>query len=99
MINRRYVLSGLLAFCLPLPAAAQDINTAPSALADGWAVAKPTEAGLDPQALAELVEKVDTGWIPNVHALLIEHQGQLVFERYWPGEDDSVTGPLGGSSS
>ena len=34
MINRRYVLSGLLAFCLPLTAAAQDINTAPSALAD-----------------------------------------------------------------
>lgn len=95
MINRRYVLSGLLAFCLPLTAAAQDINTAPSALADGWVVAKPTEVGLDPQALAELVEKVDTGWIPNVHALLIEHQGRLVFERYWPGEDDSVAGPLG----
>ncbi len=95
MISRRDVLSGLLAFCLPLTAAAQDITTAPSALADGWAVAKPTEAGFDPQALAELVDKVDLGWIPNVHALLIEHQGKLVFERYWPGEDDSVAGPLG----
>lgn len=95
MFTWRTVLPGLLAACLSLPVAAQEISTAPARLADGWGVGKPADAGLDPNALSELVEKIDTGWIPNVHALLIEHKGRLVFERYWPGEDVSLTGPLG----
>ena len=95
MLTSRCILSCLMAVCLAHSAAAQEIDTAPAERADGWVVAKPTEAGLDPQALSELVGKTDTGWIPNVHALLIEHEGRLVFERYWPGEDESPTGPLG----
>lgn len=95
MFARRFVVSALLAVCPPLCAAAGGIDSAPVALADGWGVAGPAEAGLDPVALSNLVEKVDTGWIPNVHALLIEHEGRLVFERYWPGDDTSLTGPLG----
>lgn len=95
MSTRRQFLTGLLAVCLPLSAAAQEIESAPTALADGWGVAKPSEAGLDPRALSDLTDKIDSGWIPNVHALVIEHEGRLVFERYWPGEDHSVTGPLG----
>lgn len=88
MFTRRFILSVLLAFCMPLLAAAQEINTAPAGLDDGWAVAKPTEAGLDPDAIATLVELINAGVnYQNVHALLIEHEGRLVFERYWPGED------------
>lgn len=95
MLTWSNILLGLFAVCVPLSTSALEINTAPAELGDGWSVAEPSNAGLDPQALSEIVEKTDTGWIPNVHALLIEHEGRLVFERYWPGEDESVTGPIG----
>ncbi|MEX0366378.1 MAG: serine hydrolase domain-containing protein [Ruegeria sp.] len=95
MFTRRCIVSALMAICLPLSAAAQEVATAPAALGDGWAVAEPAEAGLDPDALAALVEKIDGGGMPNVHAVLIEHKGRLVFERYWPGEDENWGQPLG----
>lgn len=95
MFTRRCTLFALLLACLPLAAVADEVTSAPLQRDDGWPVATLAEAGLDPAALAAIVEKIDDGWIPNVHALLIEHEGRLVFERYWPGEDRSVTGPLG----
>ena len=94
MVNRRYVLSCLLALCLPSSVTAQGMNTAPPSLGDGWAVTELAEARLDPAVFSILVERIDSGWIPNVHALLIEHKGRLAFERYWPGEDVTLTGPV-----
>ena len=97
MFTRRYILSSLLAFYLPSLVAAQRTSTAPAVLGDGWAVAEPAEAGLDPDALATLVELIDVGVnFQNVHAVLIEHKGRLVFERYWPDEARRPNGqPLG----
>jgi CubicO group peptidase (beta-lactamase class C family) len=97
MFTRRYILSSLLAFYLPSLVAAQGTSTAPAVLGDGWAVAEPAEAGLDPDALATLVELIDAGVnFQKVHAVLIEHKGRLVFERYWPGEGRRPNGqPLG----
>lgn len=95
MFTARRALFCLLAICLSFSVAAQETGIAPAALGDGWAVAEPAEAGLDAVAIADLVEKIDSGWIPNVHALLIEHRGRLVFERYWPGEDENWGQPLG----
>ncbi len=95
MVQRRIFLSGILAFGLPLAAMAQDIDTTPAQLDDGWAVAETAEAGLDPDILSTLVDRIDSGWIPNVHAVVIEHDGRLVFERYRPGEDENWGEPLG----
>lgn len=89
MLVRRHAVAGILAFCLPLTALAQDIDTAPAALDDGWAVGKPSGAGLDLAALSALASEIETGVLPNVHAVLIEHEGRLVFERYWPGDDEN----------
>jgi len=89
MLTRRYAVASFLAFCLPLTAAAQDIDTAPATLGDGWVVRKPSEAGLDPASLSALVSEIGTGILPNVHAVLIERNGRLVFERYWPGDDEN----------
>lgn len=61
MFTRRTVLSGLLAGSLSLPAVAQDSSAAPARLADGWGVGRPADAGLDPHALSELVEKIECG--------------------------------------
>lgn len=82
MITRRIFLSSLMAAATPSLPVAQEIPQ------DGWTRADPASAGLDPEALAELVAAIDAGVnFPNVHALLIAHQERLVFEQYWPGED------------
>ena len=88
MVAHSYAVAGLLALCLPLTALAEAVDTAPAALDDGWVVGTPSEAGLDLKALTALLSEIETGTLPNVHALLIEHDGRLVFERYWPGEDE-----------
>lgn len=88
MPTKRVIISCLLVFYLPLLVAAKEIDTTPAALADGWPVAKPADVGLDPEALSDLVQLIDSGVnVQNVHAVLIEHRGRLVFERYWAGED------------
>jgi CubicO group peptidase (beta-lactamase class C family) len=93
MFTRRCVLSGLLAVSLPPSVVAQGINNAPASLGDGWAVARPADAGFDQDALAAYVKRIDAGIdVPNINALLIEHEGRLVFERYWPGEDRILNG-------
>lgn len=96
MLTRRFILLGLLAGILPTSIWATDIGAPPTKLGDGWPVAAPSEAGLDQDGLASLIEMVETSpTVPNVHAVLIEHQGRLVFERYWPGNDENWGQPIG----
>lgn len=95
MLKHHYAIAGLTALCLPMTVAAQDIDLAPADLGDGWSVAKPSDAGLDPNVLATLVSEIGQGGLPNVHAVLIEHDGRLVFEHYWPGEDENWGQHLG----
>jgi len=95
MLTRRCAVAGLLAIYLPLTVLAEDIDMAPAALGDGWVVGKPSEAGLDPAALSAFVSEIEKGVLPNVHAVLIERNGRLVFERYWPGQDESWGRSLG----
>ncbi len=89
MLTHHFAVAGLLAFCLPLTVLAEDIDTAPAALGDGWAVGTPSEAGLDPASLFALVSEIEKGTLPNVHAVLIERNAELIFERYWRGEDEN----------
>jgi CubicO group peptidase (beta-lactamase class C family) len=46
------------------------------------------EAGFQNAALDQLASDIETGMFPNTHALLIEHDGALVFERYFSGSDE-----------
>lgn len=96
MALRRILLLILVIAWLPTSSAAQPTITPPSQLDDGWRVGTLKDAKLDPAAIAELIEMIDVGrTVPNVHALLIESQGRLVFERYWPGEDRKMRTELG----
>jgi CubicO group peptidase (beta-lactamase class C family) len=70
-------------------------DEAPPELSDGWRVARPSEAGFDPVALAALTDAIEGGTIPNVHALVVERAGRLVFERYFDGEDERWGEPMG----
>jgi CubicO group peptidase (beta-lactamase class C family) len=55
---------------------------------DGWSVADAVEAGFDRFALDRLVDDIEAGRFPNTHAVLIEHDGRLVFEAYFSGSDE-----------
>jgi len=48
---------------------------------------------------SDVINKIDTairnGTYPNVHSLLIARNGKLVYERYWPGKDESWGQGLG----
>ena len=93
MLSRLGLLVGILAVLLPFFVSAQTADTVSKPTEDGWKMAKPIEAGLDPAALADLAALINVdATYPNVHALLIEHRGRLVFERYWPGEDYLLRG-------
>ncbi|MEM9582389.1 MAG: serine hydrolase [Pseudomonadota bacterium] len=77
-----------LALCVPAVSVARDSSFAPRVLPDGWPVGTPEQTGFKREALINLVELMSNGPnFPNVHALLIEYRGRLVFEHYWPGED------------
>lgn len=67
----------------------------PRELADGWRVGVPEAAGLDRASLGRLSRDLETGEYPNTHALLIEYDGTLVFERYFSGTDERWGEPLG----
>ena len=59
----------------------------PPTLDDGWAVAAPSEVGLDAARLSGL-DKFLRQWPKhNVHAVVVLRRGKLVFERYFPGRE------------
>ncbi|NIM01322.1 MAG: serine hydrolase [Acidobacteria bacterium] len=62
---------------------------------DGWAVGSPADAGIDASALDRLGDEIENGEFPNTHALLIEHKGTLVYERYFSGTDERWGEDLG----
>lgn len=77
----------------PVTPAAQP--AVPPLLDDGWRTASPEDVGFDPTRLASLTEEIRGGEHGNVHALLIERDGRLVYEEYFTGEDESLGEELG----
>ena len=62
---------------------------------DGWVLASPEDAGFDRIALDQLTQDLGDGAYPNLHAVLIEHNGRLVYEHYLDGEDERWGAQLG----
>ena len=71
------------------------LDQVPARRDDGWAVAAPSEAGFDPAALAALTADIGNNDIPNVHAVIVEHAGRLVYEQYFSGQDERWDRPIG----
>jgi CubicO group peptidase (beta-lactamase class C family) len=88
-------LSLLLCAAITASTHAQDSGQAPLLLDDGWEVAPPAEAGFDPVGLQSLSGAIDSGAIRNIHAVLIERDGRLVYERYLSGNDERWGDPIG----
>ena len=66
----------------------------PPALDDGWATASLDSVGMDRNRLEQMTDAIQrSDW--NIHAVLIEREGRLVYEEYFPGEDQRWGRSLG----
>jgi CubicO group peptidase (beta-lactamase class C family) len=96
----RHLLVLLLLIAVVRQAGAQDSSArdcgAPAAaIGDGWTLATPADAGLDPRALCEINTLVGQWPEANSHAVTVVRHGRLVLERYWRGQDQRYGPSLG----
>jgi len=68
---------------------------APPALSDGWATGSVDASGIDRQRVEAMTNFVRARPELNVHALLIEREGRLVYEEYFSGKDERWGEPIG----
>ncbi|HKS89828.1 MAG TPA: serine hydrolase [Stellaceae bacterium] len=78
------------------PAAFEKTCAAPSAMADGWPVAAPAEAGLDPKVLCSIGLTLEHLQNADPHAVVIVRHGALAYEHYFPGGDEYMPGEVVG---
>jgi CubicO group peptidase (beta-lactamase class C family) len=57
----------------------------PQQMADGWQTGSLRDAGIKEKALSNLVGRIESNKIPNIHGILIVKGGKLVFEKYFEG--------------
>src|SRR6185295_6322324 len=69
--------------------------TIPPALKDGWATGALEQAGIDRHRLEQMTDSIRAHPDWNVHAVLIERAGRLVYEEYFSGTDERWGKPLG----
>src|SRR5688572_16600023 len=67
----------------------------PPAQNDGWLTGSADSLGIDPGRLAALTAAMRAWPELNVHAILIERSGRLVYEEYFEGVDERWGTPLG----
>ena len=78
----------------PLPSQAYTYAVPPT-LSDGWMTGALEQAGMDRSRLEAMTNSIRAHPEFNVHALLIEREGRLVYEEYFSGKDESWGRPLG----
>ena len=71
------------------------VYTVPAVLDDGWTTGSLEEAGIDRHRIEEMAESILAHPDLNVHAVLIERSGRLVYEEYFSGKDELYGSPLG----
>jgi CubicO group peptidase (beta-lactamase class C family) len=91
-----------LAAILSTPAGAENqaspspyTYAAPPSLNDGWTIETLEKSGIDRKRLEAMTDSIRAHPELNVHAALIEHDGHLVYEEYFSGNDERWGAPLG----
>ena len=74
-------------------AQAMDRVLSPPDRDDGWEVAIAPEHAH--AKLMELAKDLRNDVLPNIHAVLVEHDGKLIYEQYLSGPDEKWGRPLG----
>jgi CubicO group peptidase (beta-lactamase class C family) len=67
----------------------------PQTLDDGWTTASLDSVGMDLRSIEQMTEAIRRYADWNIHAVLIERDGRLVYEEYFAGEDQRWGRPLG----
>ena len=70
-------------------------ETKPADLNDGINTAFMSSVGVNPDTINELTNKINSGYYPNIHSLLIYKNGYLVYENYFMGKDEKWGVPAG----
>jgi CubicO group peptidase (beta-lactamase class C family) len=83
MLRRRDFLTVFLA-----AACGRLLATDSNSRSNEWPVVKAKDAGFSEKGLEELASALEKGVYPNTHAVLIEYDGRLVFEKYLAGTDE-----------
>ena len=60
-----------------------------------FTVASMAEVGIDSSIINKIDTAITNGTYPNIHSLLIVRNNKLVYEKYWPGKDQSWGDDLG----
>jgi len=81
-----FYLSALLLF---LASCVQQDKKQAAEYSENIPVATMADAGIDSIAINKVDTVIRNGTYPNIHSLLIARKGRLVYERYWPGKDES----------
>jgi CubicO group peptidase (beta-lactamase class C family) len=79
----------------PPPRSPAHVYALPPALSDGWTTASLEQSGIDRHRLEAMTESIRAHAELNVHAVLIERGGRLVYEEYFAGKDERWGTPLG----
>ena len=86
---------GTLALIAQNPAPPAYTYAAPLVLNDGWTTGSLEQAGIDRQRIEAMTNSIRTSPELNIHAVLIERGGRLVYEEYFSGKDERWGQPLG----
>jgi CubicO group peptidase (beta-lactamase class C family) len=89
------LLLALVALCRVASADEPKVCGAPTALNDGWTIARQADVGLDAQKLCELDSFLAQWPDANIHAVVVVRNGKLAMERYFNGEDERWGDSLG----
>jgi CubicO group peptidase (beta-lactamase class C family) len=65
-----------------------ETNSSDTRDADGSITTAP-QNGFDPAKMELLTQRLESGWHANVHMVLVEHKGELVYEKYLSGDDQT----------
>ncbi|MBT8437655.1 MAG: beta-lactamase family protein [Gammaproteobacteria bacterium] len=60
-----------------------------------WPTANLEDSGFDVEKMQRLTQRLESGWHPNAHMVLVEYDGKLVYENYLSGEDENWGQPVG----
>jgi len=63
-------------------------NNIPIQFNDGLQTASLSDVDIDSTKIMELTDSIVSGYFPNIHSLLILRHGKLVYENYFPGQDE-----------
>jgi len=67
----------------------------PGETVEGITLTSMTDAGIDSSVINNIDTAVRNGTYPNIHSLLIARNNKLLYEKYWPGKDESWGQDLG----